>query len=231
MKSGKPSLRTKTWTSNARKRTTHKRTLTLEQFEARQLMAITPFNIHVYDGTDNNITSADNARGSSVTGAPTNPIGQNAQPATIIIADIGSNTDGSFPGQSPVPAPGGGENYAVFLVGSIRVDNTNNPGGLWTFGTHADDASRIRIDLDQDGILEGSLTSLGGIANETVAYNGNCCAATTGNPVAIPNGTYKIEMVFTEGGGGDYGEFFYAPGNPGFSTTNYALLGDASKGI
>jgi autotransporter-associated beta strand protein len=207
------------------------RSLVMEKFESRELMAITPLNIQVYDGTDAGMASADNARGSSVTAQPSNPIGQNAQPSLITLADIGSNGDGNYPGQSSVPAPGGGDSYAVFIVGKVKIDNTNNPSGMWTFGSFSDDNSRIRIDLDRDGLLEGSLNSVGGIANETVLWQGGCCGVVLGPAVAIPNGTYLIEMAYTEGNGGDYGEFFYAPGNPGFSTTNYALVGDDRLGI
>jgi len=187
-------------------------------------------NVEVYDGTNASMSSADAARGSNVTGAPTNPA-DNPGPDTITLADIGSNGDGSFPGRNPVPSPGGGNSYAVCLTGYLEVDNSSNPGGLWTFGTFSDDNSRIRIDLNQNGILEGSLTGEGGIAGETVAYQGSCCGVVLGSPVALANGFYAFEAAFTEGGGGDYGEFFYAPGNPGFNTTNYALIGDSRLGI
>jgi VCBS repeat-containing protein len=182
-------------------------------------------NVLVYDGTNAALPSADIARNSNTNGDPVNPP---SATGTIALADLGTAGDGAFAGQGGVPAPGGGDSYAVFLTGILRVNNASNPGNMWTFGTFADDASRIRIDLDQDGILEGSLSALGG---ETVALMLGCCSAVLGGAVNIPNGDYAFELVFTEGGGGDYGEFFYAPGNPAFSNTNYALIGDASKGI
>ena len=182
-------------------------------------------NVAVYDGSDDTMPSADTLRGSSTTGAPVNPPHGTG---TLLVADLGSNTDGSFLGQSGVPAPGGGDTYAVFITGILRVNNASNPGNVWTFGTHADDSNRIRIDLDRDGILEGSLTTQGG---ESVVLRNGCCGSVLGTPVVIPDGDYLFEAMYSEGVGGDYGEFFYAPGNPAFSTSNYALIGDGSKGI
>jgi VCBS repeat-containing protein len=182
-------------------------------------------DVAVYDGSNSNLASADGLRGSNTTGAPVNPPDGTG---ILVLADLGSSGDGSFPGQSPVPPPGGGDNYAVFLTGILRVNNASNPGNIWTFGTHGDDSNRIRIDLDQDGILEGSLTTQGG---ESVVLRNGCCGLVLGTPVVLPDGDYLFEAMYTEGGGGDYGEFFYAPGNPAFSTTDYALLGDPSKGI
>ena len=137
----------------------------------------------------------------------------------------------AFPGQAGVPAPGGGDSYAVFLSGYLQIDNTGNPGNQWTFGVHHDDETRLRIDLDGDGVLEGNITNgFDGTDGETViAHTSSCCGLQLGQPVTIPDGIYKFEAVYTEGGGGDYGEFFYAPGNPGFSTTNYALIGETEK--
>ena len=42
-----------------------------EPLEARQLLAVTPFEVHVYDGTNNTMATADAARGSSITAPPT----------------------------------------------------------------------------------------------------------------------------------------------------------------
>lgn len=190
--------------------------------------------VAVYDGTNHTMATADAARGSNVTGAPTNPP-DNPGHDVISLAHLGSNGGSQrFPGtRSPVPAPGGGDSYAVFLTGYLRVDNSANPGGMWTFGSYSDDNSRIRIDLDQDGILEGSLTGIGGIANETVVYQGGCCNDSLGPTIAVPDGVYLFEAVYTEGGGGDYGEFFYAPGATGtpVNSTNWALIGDGRLGI
>jgi hypothetical protein len=187
-------------------------------------------HVSVYDGTHNSMSTADAARGSNVTGAPTNPR-DNPNDDRLSLANLGSSGSSPFPGQANVPVPGGGDYYAVFLTGLLAVNNANNPSQLWTFGTYSDDNSRIRIDLDRDGILEGSLTGVGGISGETVAYQGSCCGTVLGPMVLIPDGVYAFEAAYTEGWGGDYGAFFYAPGNPTFSTTNYALIGDPRLGI
>ena len=209
-----------------------RRAMMMETLESRELLAVTPLEVHVYDGTNNSMATADAARGSSITAAPSNPIGDNGAGDTTLIAHLGSNGGSQrFPGtRQPVPAPGGGDSYAVFIVGEVKIDNTNNPGGMWRFGSYADDNARIRIDLNQNGILEGSLNSVSG---ETVSYQGGCCNDSLGTSIAIPDGRYLMEMVFTEGGGGDYGEFYYGPGNPGtpVNSTNWSLIGQDDKGI
>ena len=153
-----------------------------------------PMNVAVYDGTTNSITTADAARGSSVTAAPTNPVGDNGTGDQIPLANIGSNggTQYAVGDRSPVPAPGGGDSYAVFLTGYLKIDNTSNPGNQWTFGTFSDDNSRIRIDLNQNGILEGDLTGEGGIGGETVVYQPSCCNVVLGNPVTIPRRSLHV---------------------------------------
>ncbi|MFP6694479.1 MAG: hypothetical protein VB875_15760, partial [Pirellulales bacterium] len=190
-------------------------------FTAGQILA------EVYDGTNHTIASINSASGRNTTGAPVNA----PDASTFVsLANMGTNGGTQFPGtrHNGVPAPGGGDSYGVVMSGVLLVDNTNNPGNQWTFGIYADDNAQIRVDLDGDGVLEGNLTGLGG---ETVANEGGCCGVRIGTTVTLADGYYKFETVFTEGGGGDYGEFFYAPGRPGFNNTNYALIGDDRHGI
>ena len=131
-----------------------RRAMMMETLESRELLAVTPLEVHVYDGTNNSMATADAARGSSITAAPSNPIGDNGAGDTTLIAHLGSNGGSQrFPGtRQPVPAPGGGDSYAVFIVGEVKIDNTNNPGGMWRFGSYADDNARIRIDLNPNRI-------------------------------------------------------------------------------
>ena len=115
-------------------------------------------------------------------------------------------------------AGGDNNNYAVFVTGTLYV----NTAGTYTFGTYSDDNSRIRIDLNQNGDISD---------DGNVALQGGCCGDVFGSPVALAAGEYAFEAVYTEGGGGSYGEFFYAPGTKTAFDGDFRLIGDDSQGI
>src|SRR4029078_8591899 len=114
------------------------------------------------------------------------------QTGTVAQADfIGNGGSPHFSVNNAFPGTGG-DNYSVYLTGTLRV----NTPGTYTFGVNSDDNSRIRI------TIPGTPT--------TVAQHTGCCSDQFGTPIALAAGDYPIEAMYTEGGGGDYGEFFYA---------------------
>ena len=167
-------------------------------------------NVAVFQGTNGGIASIDTAR----SGVPSNT-------GTVLLADfIGNGGSPHFAGGSAFPGTGG-DNYGVLVTGILRV----NTAGTYTFGVNSDDASRIRIDRNQNGTIATD-------GSEDVAFLGGCCADSIGAPIVLAAGDYNFEAMYTEGGGGDYGEFFYSPGSPTtFATGTFALIGDAAQGI
>ncbi len=157
--------------------------------------------------------------------------------ATVLVTDMydpeGHYPAGNFPDNIPFPGNTAGDdnNYAVFGTGILQV----LVAGTYTFGSSTDDNSRLRIDLDQDGVLEGSLTGLGGTESHpsggTVMYQPTCCANIFGPAITLGVGLYRFELVYTEGGGGSSGEFFYAPGTKTAFDSTFRLIGDSSQGI
>ena len=126
-----------------------------------------------------------------------------------------------FGGDIEPPGLTGGDdnNYGVVATGFFEVAR----GGTYTFGSWTDDASRIRIDLNNNGSFADP--------GETVMEQTGCCNDSFGAPVAIPAGTYRFEAMYAEGGGGSGGEFFYAPGSQTSFNSSFHLLGDSSGGI
>jgi VCBS repeat-containing protein len=166
-------------------------------------------NVQVYRGTDSTIGSMDNAIATI----------QPSHTGTALLADFNGNNSVHYSVDNPVPG-GAGENYGVRLTGTLRVNNS----GTYTFGTNTDDNSRIRIDLNRDG-------SIATDGSEDVANQNSCCGDVFGAPVPLERGFYDFEAVYTEGGGGDYGEFFYAPGSHTSFNASFVLIGDSSGGI
>ncbi|WP_254509681.1 PA14 domain-containing protein [Anatilimnocola floriformis] len=187
-------------------------TYTTNEDTALNIPVITPvpgMNVAVFQGTNAGIASIDAAR----TGVPSNT-------GTVLVADfIGNGGSPHFVGGSAFPGTGG-DNYGVLITGTLRV----NTAGTYTFGVNSDDASRIRIDLNKNGTIATDGT-------EDVAFLPNCCTDNIGAPVTLAVGDYPFEAMYTEGGGGDYGEFFYAPGSKTAFDSSFKLIGDASGGI
>ena len=71
------------------------------------------------------------------------------------------------------------------------------------------------------GLLHVGRHALSG-QETVVARMSGCCANTLGSSINIPDGIYMFEAVYTEGGGGDYGEFFVTPAGMLASSANSA---------
>ena len=155
--------------------------------------------------------------------------------AIIALADLQEDNNGSEKFAIDNPFPGvSGNNYGAVLTGTLVVEDA----GVYTFGTFSDDASRILIDLDQDGDL--------GDETAVVTQTG-CCHHEIGSAVTLAAGTYNFQAAFTEIGGGSYAEFYYTKGDfSAYNTSgsgtvnfdqattngaNFVLVGDASQGI
>ena len=95
-----------------------------------------PLQVDIYDGTSSNMASADARIASGPPDATT----------TVALADFFDSGGGQlFTVNNNLNVPGGRDTYAVVVTGFMNVVNT----GDYRFGTHSDDNSRIRIDLDQ----------------------------------------------------------------------------------
>lgn len=131
------------------------------------------------------------------------------------------------------------DNYVVVMAGVLDVQTA----GAYTFGGNSDDGQLLAIDVAQDGLdllddeiifddnnhgPEDRLSTCAFEANDMV----QSCVDDGDPAIELAVGEYAFEYWFYENGGGSGGEFFYAPGTHEiFDATEFALVGDDSKGI
>ena len=128
-----------------------------------------------------------------------------ATPITIVnqprinYADVASS--GAFGGDAWPTANFGSaaiDDFVIRATAVLLVAST----GEYTFNINNDDGGRLRIDLNNDGDFTD--------AGETVINDDALHAATTFTAEKVVNaGTYPIEYVYFERGGGASGEVFY----------------------
>jgi len=132
--------------------------------------------------------------------------------------DILGNNGANFQVNDPLSSFGGpfiGDRYLVRGESDVCI-----PVGDWTISMQSDDGHYLRI----PGITITAMNSLGGITaggigNDFYGFTG-CCARRSINftitpAMAGPDGCFEttLEAFYYEGGGGDYGELFIAPGH------------------
>ncbi|MEX2213786.1 MAG: LamG-like jellyroll fold domain-containing protein, partial [Phycisphaeraceae bacterium] len=120
----------------------------------------------------------------------------------------------AFPGEisySLTPGASGDDNFAVQVTGHILI----HEAGAWTFGTNADDGTRLIIDgqlVINDGILSGPHDAFG-------VFN------------APSGGVYSFELTYFENLFGGELEFFAAQGvHSTFNAELFRLVGDTFHG-
>ena len=128
----------------------------------------------------------------------------------IVNYDDALAAGGSLVGGEVRPPPSGtpvGGNAVTFDQYSLKATATlvvNAPGN-YTLGMNNDDGGRLRIDLNNDGDFLDSGETL--VQDET--YHGFLGSLPLTATVEVQAGTYPIEYVYFEGGGGSGGEVFF----------------------
>jgi hypothetical protein len=116
------------------------------------------------------------------------------------------------PGYSFLAWNGGpfrGDDFALRATGTITIP----AGGTWTFGIHAADGARLRVNgaaVIVDGSMHEARDSFG--------------------QIALSAGTYPIELVHFERTGGEALELFAAPGSFTAFNGTFRLVGDTANG-
>ncbi|MEZ5327734.1 MAG: hypothetical protein R3F19_22040 [Verrucomicrobiales bacterium] len=133
---------------------------------------------------------------------------------------------GFFPDDEPLPAEADGlPGDGFVLVGHINVEHA---GGDLTIGTHTDDGFGLRLiggefsEAYGGGALDPNFPQIVTFANDTGDSNTRAVARD------LPAGTYTLEMIAWENGGGAYFEFYAAAGDfaEDFDTEDWFLIGD-----
>lgn len=121
---------------------------------------------------------------------------------------LGEGGDGRYDNNQPIPA-GVLDNYACRATGTLTIPTS----GAWTFGLNSDDGGRIVIDgatVMDDPTFHGPEDHLG--------------------TVTLSAGDHTFEVRYFEGGGGDEGEFYAAPGSFTSWDSSMKLVGDTANG-
>jgi hypothetical protein len=138
----------------------------------------------------------------------------------------GPGGGGFFPDDEPLPAEEEGLSTDGFvLVGHIIVEHA---GGDLTIGTHTDDGFGLRLiggefsEAYGGGALDPNFPQIVAFANDTGDSNTRAVARD------LPAGTYTLEMIAWENGGGAYFEFYAAAGDfaEDADTEEWFLIGD-----
>jgi hypothetical protein len=127
----------------------------------------------------------------------------------VINYDDAAAASGSLPG-SVRPPPGAttvGGAAVTFDQYSLKASATLvvNAPGSYTLGINNDDGGRLRVDLNNDGDFLDSGETL--VHDET--YHGFLGSLPLTGTVEVQAGSYPIEYVYFEGGGGSGGEVFF----------------------
>ena len=117
------------------------------------------------------------------------------------------------------------EDYVVRATAQVTIP----AAGLWTFGVNSDDGFRLTIAGAATTQVVNSNTPAGG---DTISYaNPRGPGDTLGTFSFAAAGTYALELVFYERGGGSGLELFAAPGaRTAWDATNFDLVGDTANG-
>ena len=168
-------------------------------------------------GTVNNLTDAD-----TILNAPNGDPVLRAPSVTVTgvpFIDYADGASGLFGNNRPPPG-GEGDNYAIRGSATLVV----NYAGTYTFGINNDDGGKLLIDLNQDGdfYLNPAVTVFNPATNiydageNVIIDNTEHAPATFTGTVTLNPGTYAIEYVYFEDGGGQAGEVFYYVGTESF---------------
>ena len=127
---------------------------------------------------------------------------------------------GRFAVDNPIPGvTAADDNYVVVSTGTLVVDA--NEAGAWTFATHGDDGSRVRIDLNQDNDFDDAGEQ---VVLDDALHGPQDSGYSTVNLTA---GQHRIEWTFFEQCCGGTGELFAAQGTfGGFDAAAFRLVGD-----
>ncbi len=136
-------------------------------------------------------------------------------------ADLFSNGKcalGNWRHNRPVPG-GGGQNYAIVGTGTLEV----NTAGTFTFSLGGDDGGRLRIDANQDGVLDD--------LDNVVVDDSRHCFQDHPAEITLEAGTYGFEWTGFQGVGPSGFELAVAVGSgallPVIAENGWKVLGNA----
>ena len=146
---------------------------------------------------------------------------------------INFGTGGFMGNDTPIPDelfndPSGlwiGDDYILLAIGHIVIPET----GDYTFGVHSDDGFAFRIRGGTAISVSGN-GQLDPVDPEAVIHPADTGDSNTRAVFHLNQGVYRVEWLFFERGGGDFGEFYAAKGafqNDG-DTTDWKLVGDTT---
>jgi hypothetical protein len=115
-----------------------------------------------------------------------------------------SNPVNNFPG-------GGGNHFTVRGTGFVVIPTA----GPWTFATDTDDTAYLDITTNVDGVFH---------------LERNCCGTQFATFNFTEAGTFPIEMIFGESGGGEDVELYAQFGSHGSFNNGFRLVGDTFNG-
>ncbi len=99
------------------------------------------------------------------------------------------------------------DDFAMRATGTITLPT----GGTWTFGTNSDDGLRLKV-------------------NNVAVINTSGGASDALGQITLAAGSYAIELVYFERGGGEHVEVFAAPGSFTSMNGSFRLVGDTANG-
>jgi hypothetical protein len=172
----------------------------------------------------------------------------------FVINDVGSNVDGTVtrfdvtdPGTNATPVGvinggeepfigGGGDNFQVVTKGTIRV--APGQGGDYTFSVRSDDGFGLRIlsEPTAGNLVQHKFTSasVGRVdADGSLVFLAPTGDSNTRGVINLPEGTYDVEFIMYENGGGAFYEVASAKGDfinpPPGASPQWQILGDSAS--